>query len=294
MVVALAMFVMALLMKSDDLKKVSLGVFLMISLIAIPTYASGNAAQEMIANHPGISMALIDAHQGYALLALIFMEFAGIVSWLGLWQYRRRNHFASWTLPAVGVLGLITFGLMAQAANIGGEISHPEIRASATSNGSEYHAPIDVPALAKGIKSSKWIWAACETLHFMGMSMLFGVVILVDLRMLGAMKGVSFEAIHRVLPWGVFGFALNVVTGMTFFIAASSQYTTNVVFHWKLALILVAGVNALYFTLFDETWLLKAGQDAPGSAKFAAASALVLWIGIIYAGRMLPFIGNAF
>jgi uncharacterized membrane protein len=83
-------------------------------------------------------------------------------------------------------------------------------------------------------------------------------------------------------------------TGMVFFIAASDQYTTNRVFQYKVALMLLAGLNAAYFTVFDDTWILGAGADAPARAKFAAAAAMVLWIGVIYCGRMLPFLGNAF
>ena len=54
------------------------------------------------------------------------------------------------------------------------------------------------------------------------------------------------------------------------------------------------GANALYFTLFDDVWLLKAGEDAPPVAKFAAGSAVVLWVAIMWCGNMLPFIGDSF
>jgi uncharacterized membrane protein len=81
---------------------------------------------------------------------------------------------------------------------------------------------------------------------------------------------------------------------MTFFIAASDQYTGNSVFFWKVGLLLLAATNAAYFTVFDDTWVIQAGDEAPGRAKAAAVTALVLWVGVMYAGRMLPFIGNAF
>jgi hypothetical protein len=77
-------------------------------------------------------------------------------------------------------------------------------------------------------------------------------------------------------------------------VGADEQYITTPAFHWKLAMILLAGVNALYFTVFDETWVMQPGDKAPPRAKLAAAAAVVLWIGVIYWGRMLPFIGNAF
>jgi hypothetical protein len=123
---------------------------------------------------------------------------------------------------------------------------------------------------------------------------LFGVAALVDLRMLGMMRSISFNALHRLLPWGILGFGINMITGMLFFIGAPGQYTSNPVFEWKMILILVTGVNVLYFTIFDEPWEVGSNMDAPMGAKAIAASALVLVLGVLYCGRMLPFLGNAF
>ena len=139
-----------------------------------------------------------------------------------------------------------------------------------------------------------WMWPACETLHFIGLSLLLGVVFLVDLRMLGLMKNVSFPALHRLLPWAILGFGINVLTGMLFFIGMPEQYIHNPAFQWKMAFVLIAGANALYFTMFDEAWVLAPGDDAPLRAKVAAVSAGFLWIAIMWCGNMLPFIGNSF
>ena len=140
-----------------------------------------------------------------------------------------------------------------------------------------------------------WGWPACETIHFVGLSLLFGVVLLVDLRMLGFMKNIPFSTLHRLLPWGILGFGLNVATGFLFFIGAPPTfYVTNPTFYWKLALILVAGANALYFTVFDQPWSLGAGDEPPMAARVAAASAIVLWTGVIFCGQMLPFLGHSF
>ena len=192
------------------------------------------------------------------------------------------------------VLTLVTFGLMARASNIGGEIRHAEIRA-------ERQPPETVTpegALARTVGSfvtdTPWMWPTCETLHFIGLSLLLGVVFLVDLRVLGVMKGVSFASLHRLLPWAAFGFGVNVVTGMLFFVGIPGQYIHNTSFYWKIALVMLAGANAVYFTVVDEPWALGPKEDAPLTAKFAAASAMVLWVGVMYCGSMLPFLGNAF
>ncbi len=291
--VALGLFIIALVTKSMDLKRASLAAFVLIALIAMPTYMSGNAAEEMIHSNAAVNHEVVEAHQSWALLGYIILEFAGLFSWIGLWQHRRREAFAGWVLPAVLITALVSFAVMAQAANIGGEIMHPEIVSGEgpTTSGIGF---LMGDSLGTAIVSSTWIWAMCETLHFIGLSFLFGVVLMIDLRMLGVIKGIPFAGLHKMLPWAVGGFTLNTATGMVFFVAAAQQYTTNEVFHWKLALILLAGVNALYFTLMDETWVLQPGDEAPLRAKVVAASAILLWIGVIYCGRMLPFIGNAF
>ena len=92
----------------------------------------------------------------------------------------------------------------------------------------------------------------------------------------------------------ILGFGLNLITGMLFFIAAASQYTENIAFYWKVVFLALAGAHFLYLTVFDRTWTLSPGQEAPALDKLVAASGIGAWVGVIYWGRMLPFIGNAF
>ncbi len=291
------LFLLSLIAKSDDLKRASLVVLLGISLIAIPTYMSGNGAADAIKSLPGVSKSMIETHEGAALVAIGFMLFTGAFAWLGLWQFRRLAHIPAWNLAVILVLTLVSFGFMARASNLGGEIRHAEIRA-VQGTGATVAGAAPQSALARTVGSfvtdTPWMWPTCETLHFVGLSLLCGVVFLVDLRVLGVMRGVSFASLHRLLPWAALGFGVNVVTGMLFFVGIPGQYIHNVAFYWKIGLVMLAGANALYFTLFDEPWSLGPGEDAPLTAKVFAASAMVLWVAIMYCGSMLPFLGNSF
>jgi hypothetical protein len=139
-----------------------------------------------------------------------------------------------------------------------------------------------------------WVWPAAETLHFIGLSLLVGILTTMNLRLLGALKGIPFPALHRLLPWAMLGFGVNLITGMLFFIAASRQYVENEPFYWKVVFLMLAGANLLYLTVFGNTWALKQGEDAAWADKAIAVSAMGLWVGVIYCGRMLPFLGNAF
>src|SRR5579872_3241459 len=128
-IIGAGLFVLSLFMRSDDLKRASLAVLLGIALLSIPTYISGNGAQDAIKSLPGISKSLIETHEGAAFLALGFMEFTGAFAWLGLWQFRRLARIPNWNLAVILILTLVSFGLMTWASNLGGEIRHPEIRA---------------------------------------------------------------------------------------------------------------------------------------------------------------------
>jgi hypothetical protein len=292
------LFVLSLFMKSADLKRASLVVLLGIALLAIPTYMSGNGAQDGIKSLPGVSKSLIEAHEGAALVAMAFMLVTGAFAWLGLWQFRRLARIPNWNLAVILVLVVVTFGLMARASNLGGEIRHAEIRAVEGTPAPAVPSAEENPGLGRIVGSfvsdTPWMWPTCETLHFVGLSLLLGVVLLVDLRVLGVVRGVSFQSLHRLLPWAALGFGVNIGTGMLFFVGIPGQYIHNNAFFWKIGLAMLAGLNALYFTILDEPWSLGPKEDAPLTAKIAAASAMALWLGVLYFGSMLPFIGNSF
>jgi uncharacterized membrane protein len=292
--VGLGLFLVSFFEKRDELRRTSLVIFFLIALVSIPTYLSGNGAFEAIKDQPGLSAALVHSHESAAMVALLFMELTGFVAWLALWQYRRSSRLVRWNLPAVLVLAIVTFGFMVNAANIGGQIRHPEIQAAQLPAAEQAAGTTWVLSLGEWVIDNSWVWPACESLHFVGLCLLFSVVLLVDLRMLGVGKRLSFANLHQLLPLGMLGFALNFVTGMMFFVSTPAQYTQNIAFHWKVILMLLAGLNVLYFMLFDGPWKVGPGDNAPLTAKVAAASAILLWGGVLYFGHMLPFIGNAF
>ena len=142
-----------------------------------------------------------------------------------------------------------------------------------------------------------WVWPASETLHFIGLAMLIGVIGLVDLRLLGVAKRLPFAPLHRLLPWAIAGFAICLTTGSLFFAGDPFQYIHNPVFAFKIVFIVLAGVNVVLFYatgVFREVEALGPGEDAPLAAKVIAVVSLFLWIGVMYLGRMLPFLGEAF
>ena len=293
-VIGIGLLLLSLVRRNEHLKHVSLEVFFLVALATLPAYLTGVAAQAAIEGREGVTQAIIDLHHDAALAAFILMQITGGFAWLALWQFRRRTAPAGWALPVVLLLAVLTVSVMARAATLGGEIRHQEIRVEEATPAVPGAAWLTKAGVQWLVTENPWVWPAAETLHFLGLCLTFGILGLVNLRLMGVMKGIPFAAVHRLLPWGLLGFGINLATGMLFFISTSEQYTANGPFYWKMLFLMLAGGNFLYLTVVDKAWTLAAGQDSHVFDKAIAVSAILLWFGVIYWGRMLPFIGNAF
>ena len=155
------------------------------------------------------------------------------------------------------------------------------------------HTGIGAPMTA-----TTWLWPLCETLHFIGLALLIGVAGLFDLRMLGFVRRVSLGAVMDLRPWAALGLAINLVTGVMFFVGAPDQYVHNPAWWAKVTFILIAGLNILAFELSPRAKAMVQevgpGDNTPLRLKCAGAISLLSWFAVLYFGRMLPFIGNAF
>ena len=298
-VIGSALFVISLLGKNHDLRRASLIVFAAVALIAIPVFASGKGAQLMLKDKPGISDAFVQRHEGAAMLALWFLEATGALALAGLWQLYRRAQVARWNLAAVLVFSLLSAGLMARTGNTGGEIGHPEVRASQDATplegtvGSIVHLFEPTPwKFTQAMTYNKWWWAFIMDLHFLGLVLLIGSVGALDLRIMGFAKQLPLEPLHRLMPWALAGFGINLVTGLLAFIGMPEFYTLDYAFWVKLLAILLLGVNAAAFYLtgvFPGVRDMGPGEDAPLSAKLVAASSLILWFAVITLGRYIQY-----
>jgi hypothetical protein len=139
----------------------------------------------------------------------------------------------------------------------------------------------------------RWLWPMCETLHFAGLALLLGIAGMFDLRLLGLMKRVPIRAVQEFMPWALLGFGVNLFTGLIFVISEPAQYFTSPIWWLKVALLLVSGTNALVFQVVFSPRLdrVPVGADTPWSFKVIGAVSLAGWLGVLWAGRMLPFIG---
>jgi hypothetical protein len=150
--------------------------------------------------------------------------------------------------------------------------------------------------VATFINQSTWIWPFCETLHFIGLSLVVGITGFFDLRLMGFFRRVSIAAAHDLMPLALAGFAINLLTGLVFLTALPAQYANNRIWWFKVGFIMLAGLNALLYEkrLSAKALALEPGAEPPGSVKLIGLVSLVSWLAVLYCGRMLPFLGDAF
>ena len=149
-------------------------------------------------------------------------------------------------------------------------------------------------ALGSGIRESLWLFPVIETVHLFGIVLLGGTTTAFDLRLLGCALRDHHptELGRRLLPWAWTGFGMQVVTGFLLFSSEAVKCYGNLAFRIKMFLLLLAGVNALIFhcTTYRQMDAMNSHDTPSAGAKIAGASSILLWLGIITAGRFIGFV----
>jgi hypothetical protein len=149
-------------------------------------------------------------------------------------------------------------------------------------------------ALSTGLNDRTWLWPTSEVLHFIGLAVLIGGAGLLDLRLLGVFRGVAIDQIRSFMPWAIGGFVVNAITGVLFIIMAPQMYLLSGIWWFKVAFLGLAGANAFFFEtrLSQRTLALRPDEDTPLVFKLVGGCSLLSWFGVLYCGRMLPYLGT--
>lgn len=143
--------------------------------------------------------------------------------------------------------------------------------------------PLD--AWGSWLKGSLWAYPALEAVHIAGIALLFGSLVVFELRVLGAARALPVEALARLaLPVSVGGFALAAGSGLMLFAADAFDLLANPAFRIKMVLLVLAGLNA---AAFHACGGLRC--DGPGRVV-QVISSIVLWLAVIAAGRMIAYV----
>ncbi len=150
----------------------------------------------------------------------------------------------------------------------------------------------DLP-LSVAIAESGWLFPTIETLHVIGLVLVFGSIAVIDLRLLGvSSRGHSVHQLSEdVLPVTWVAFALAVVSGLLLFMSNATVYFENTAFRIKICFLLLAGVNMLIFQFLTSKtvneWDLA--HPAPTAARIAGGLSLLFWIAVVVCGRYIGF-----
>lgn len=299
--IGLGLLVVSLTGKNTDLRRASYIIFVGVGLLAIPVFLSGFAAQAMLQG-PNVSDDLVRRHESSALLSIWFIEITGALALVGLWQAQSRPGIPRGNVIAVLVLSLMTAGLIARTSNTGGDIRHPEdITGSAAPLAENAkldgtlgvflsHFEPDPGKFSDAVTFSKWWWSFMMAAHFLGLILIVATVGLLDVRILGLFKQLPIGPLHKLLPWGLAGLAVNIATGLAAFSGHPENYIYSAGLWIKILGLLLLGANAVAFYLtdvFGQVEHLQAGDDAPFMAKLVAGSGLFLWFVVIAMGRYI-------
>ena len=136
--------------------------------------------------------------------------------------------------------------------------------------------------LAQAMKYSTWLYPTVETVHIWGIGMLFGSVVIMDLRVLGLGKALDYSALSRLgIAVSVIGFFLAVLTGSMLFITHAADLIASRLFILKMCLI---------FLLIANATLLRMRVVINPVTKARAVISLVGWASVIGLGRWLAYV----
>lgn len=146
----------------------------------------------------------------------------------------------------------------------------------------ELAAALEATALAQFLKASRWVYPLVNAGHILGIALLIGSVVPMDLRLLGLRRRLGLDETVRLLrPVAVAGLVLAAGCGVLLFITQAGDYVQNVWFRAKLALVALAVANAL--------WHLRIAALPPARRRLSAAASLLLWPAALVSGRMIAF-----
>ena len=152
---------------------------------------------------------------------------------------------------------------------------------------------LETSGLATRIRDALWLFPLIESTHVIGLSLVFGTILIIDLRLLGiASTHRSFKQMASdILKWTWAAFALTALTGSLMFITNARVYYHNFYFRMKMLMLVLSGVNILIFELTAGRTIHRWDNNpsAPRAGKTAAALSLAMWISIIIAGRLIGF-----
>ena len=148
---------------------------------------------------------------------------------------------------------------------------------------------VDETWLSKVINDSKWLFPAIEGIHIVALALLFGTVIVLNLRLLGIgmRQRPASELLRELQPWTFCSLLVILSTGVLLFSAEATKSFRSMPFRVKMVLLIVAVV--FHYTVSQKILARDTSQPHPLLAKSSAVFAILLWASVGFAGRAIGF-----
>ncbi len=145
--------------------------------------------------------------------------------------------------------------------------------------------------LSQWVLGSIWGYPIFLTFHSLGLGLLVGLLLIIDLRVLGFAKPLPLSELRKLMPYVWFGFVLNAISGVVLFMADATKDFYSNSFRWKMLSILIGLVVAV---TLNGTVLREDTKDTPPMAKILAIASLLSWVGAIVSGRLIAYLSQPF
>lgn len=147
--------------------------------------------------------------------------------------------------------------------------------------------------IATALRESQLMYPIVMFGHLAGMGLFGGMILMTDLRLLGiGMKSFTItETVKALRPWKHLGITLVATCGFFLAWAKAERYLGNPYFQIKLTLLFLIICHSIFFrkSVYRNTEELDKLPQVPGKAKAAAILSIVMWIGVVAAGRWIAY-----
>lgn len=150
---------------------------------------------------------------------------------------------------------------------------------------------LEATSVAEWARISIYGYPICISAHSIGLAVMVGPVLLLDLRLLGWFRSLPFASLSRILGVAWVGFAINFVSGAVLFAMQATSYLTNVPFLVKLGLVLLGAISAAQQqTVISRDAASWGASGAPGAVRTIAVISIIFWVGAIITGRLIAYL----
>jgi hypothetical protein len=157
----------------------------------------------------------------------------------------------------------------------------------------DWLAAMEAMAPARALRDSVWIYPLVNAGHILGVALLVGSIVPLDLRLLGAWRSVPLGALWRVLSrTAAVGLALAITCGALLFVARATEYAASDLFISKMAVVAAGAANAIALRMIapDEFSGVHATVERPPRrVRLAGGVSLAAWLTALTLGRLVGY-----